>query len=197
MMHTEDIIRIIREVSAGCLTEFSYKEGNMRLCLRKGDAPVEKEAAIAVDTGLSAVKGVIAADADRDEIRAAIEPNGSLSGVGRALEPDSSLSEAGEVAASDRLSEKADSKPREILSSNEEFIQKSPLVGTFYRAPGEQDPPFVQVGDRVTKGQIIGIVEAMKLMNEIECEEDGIVTEILAGNEEPVEYGQPLLRIRK
>ena len=72
----------------------------------------------------------------------------------------------------------------------------SPLVGTFYRAPSEGEAPFVQVGDRVTKGQISGIIEAMKLMNEIESEQDGVVSAILVENGEIVEYGQELFLIR-
>ncbi|MGI6017450.1 MAG: acetyl-CoA carboxylase biotin carboxyl carrier protein [Marvinbryantia sp.] len=71
----------------------------------------------------------------------------------------------------------------------------SPLVGVFYAAPSEDAQPFVTVGDRVKKGQTLAIVEAMKLMNDIECEFDGIVTEILVKNGQPVEYGQPLFRI--
>lgn len=71
----------------------------------------------------------------------------------------------------------------------------SPLVGTFYSAPAPGEEPFVKVGDTVHKGQVIGIVEAMKLMNEIESECDGVVQEILAGDEELVEYGQPLFVI--
>lgn len=76
-------------------------------------------------------------------------------------------------------------------------LVKSPLVGTFYAAPSEDAEPFVKVGDTVKKGQTLGIVEAMKLMNEIESEYDGVVTEILVNNEEPVEYGQPLFRIEE
>lgn len=71
----------------------------------------------------------------------------------------------------------------------------SPLVGTFYNAKTPEAEPFVKVGDRVKKGQVIGIVEAMKLMNEIESEFDGVVREILVENEQMVEYGQPLLVI--
>ncbi len=73
---------------------------------------------------------------------------------------------------------------------------KSPLVGTFYSAPSPDAEPFVKVGDPVKKGQVVGIVEAMKLMNEIESEFDGIVEAILIDNESIVEYGQPLVRIR-
>lgn len=72
---------------------------------------------------------------------------------------------------------------------------KSPLVGTFYSAPSPEAENFVKVGDTVRKGQVLGIVEAMKLMNEIESEYDGIVKEILIGNEDMVEYGQPLFVI--
>lgn len=75
-------------------------------------------------------------------------------------------------------------------------IVKSPLVGTFYSAPSEDSKAFVEVGDTVAKGQVLGIVEAMKLMNEIESDYDGVVTEILVENTQGVEYGQPLFRIR-
>ncbi|HEX7091657.1 MAG TPA: acetyl-CoA carboxylase biotin carboxyl carrier protein [Longimicrobiales bacterium] len=72
---------------------------------------------------------------------------------------------------------------------------KSPMVGTFYAAPAPEAPPYVEVGSTVTKGQTLCILEAMKLMNELESEVDGIVREILVENAEPVEYGQVLFRI--
>ena len=72
----------------------------------------------------------------------------------------------------------------------------SPLVGIFYSAPSPEAHSFVEVGDRVKKGQVLGIIEAMKLMNEIESEYDGVVEAILVNNEDVVEYGQPLFRIR-
>ena len=72
---------------------------------------------------------------------------------------------------------------------------KAPLVGTFYAAPSEEAAPYVQVGDQVKKGQTLGIVEAMKLMNEIESEYDGVVVEVCVKNGAMVEYGQPLFRI--
>ena len=74
-------------------------------------------------------------------------------------------------------------------------VVESPLVGTFYAAPAEDAESFVKVGDRVEKGQTLGIVEAMKLMNEIESDYSGTVAEILVNNREGVEYGQPLFRI--
>jgi acetyl-CoA carboxylase biotin carboxyl carrier protein len=73
----------------------------------------------------------------------------------------------------------------------------SPFVGTFYRAPSPDASPFVEPGDTVRKGQVVCIVEAMKLMNEIEAEADGKVLEIMVKNGEHVEYGQSLLRLAK
>ncbi len=72
---------------------------------------------------------------------------------------------------------------------------KSPMVGTYYGAPEPGAKPYLSVGDRISKGQILCIIEAMKIMNEIESEFDGVVKEILAQNAHPVEYGQVLLRI--
>ena len=71
----------------------------------------------------------------------------------------------------------------------------SPLVGTFYASSGPKAERYVRVGDPVRKGQILGIVEAMKLMNEIESEFDGTVKEIYVENEQMVEYGQPMFLI--
>ena len=80
-------------------------------------------------------------------------------------------------------------------SEPEGMIVKSPLVGTFYAASAEDADPFVSVGDQVKKGQTLAIVEAMKLMNEIESDFDGKVAEIYVENGQAVEYGQPLFRI--
>ena len=91
----------------------------------------------------------------------------------------------------------ADNHAADIVDKNNTVgnLVKTPLVGTIYLAPGEGEEPFVKVGDRVEKGQVLAIVEAMKLMNEIECEYDGVVQEVLVGNGEVVEYGQPLFRV--
>jgi len=71
----------------------------------------------------------------------------------------------------------------------------SPIVGTFYRAPAPDATPFVEVGSRVTKGQVLCIVEAMKIMNQIESDTGGVVVAILVENAQPVAYGQPLFHI--
>ncbi len=71
----------------------------------------------------------------------------------------------------------------------------SPMVGTFYRAPNPQEPPYVEVGKRIRKGEVVCVIEAMKLMNEIEAEIDGVIREVLIEDSQPVEYGQPLFSI--
>lgn len=87
-------------------------------------------------------------------------------------------------------------EPTPPPQSNRKTIDiPSPMVGTFYRAPAPDEPAFVDIGDTVRKGQVVCIIEAMKLMNEIEAEVNGQVVEILVENGEPIEYGQPLLRI--
>ncbi|MCU6761487.1 Biotin carboxyl carrier protein of acetyl-CoA carboxylase [uncultured Roseburia sp.] len=93
-----------------------------------------------------------------------------------------------EVSAAGFEGNEADAQP----SGNH---MSSPLVGTFYAAPSPDAEPFVKVGDTVKKGQVLGIVEAMKLMNEIESEFDGIVKAILVENGELIEYGQDMFII--
>lgn len=87
-----------------------------------------------------------------------------------------------------------------IIKETEEETQRlitvtSPIVGTFYRSPSPDAPPFAEAGLRVKKGQVLCIIEAMKLMNEIESEVDGIVVKALVENGQPVEYGEPLFLI--
>lgn len=85
----------------------------------------------------------------------------------------------------------AAAEPQEDL-----HIVKSPIVGTFYESPGPGAPPFIKTGDMVKAGQVLCIIEAMKLMNEIESDASGEIVKMLAANGKPVEYGQPLFAIR-
>jgi oxaloacetate decarboxylase alpha subunit len=75
-------------------------------------------------------------------------------------------------------------------------VIRSPIVGTFYRSPSPDSPPYVEVGDIVEKGQTLCIIEAMKIMNEIESEVKGEIVDILVENAEPVEYGEPLFLVK-
>jgi acetyl-CoA carboxylase biotin carboxyl carrier protein len=86
--------------------------------------------------------------------------------------------------------------PATTPHSNDRLVDVvAPVVGTFYRAPGPDDEAFVNTGDRIRTGQVVCIIEAMKIMNEIEAEISGEVVEILVENAEPVEFGQVLMRV--
>lgn len=95
------------------------------------------------------------------------------------------------AAPSGSLAAPSSEKPKEDL-----HIVKSPIVGTFYLSPTPDAPPYVKVGDRVKAGQVLCIIEAMKLMNEIEADASGEVVTVLATNAQPVEYGESLFAIR-
>ncbi|WP_028308879.1 acetyl-CoA carboxylase biotin carboxyl carrier protein [Desulfitibacter alkalitolerans] len=100
-----------------------------------------------------------------------------------------------ETDTNERKSE-VDIEYNNLLTDDEDiYIVKSPIVGTFYGAPSPDAPPFVKVGDKVEQGQTLCIVEAMKMMNGIECEVAGEIIDILTKDGDIVEYGQPLMRI--
>ena len=87
--------------------------------------------------------------------------------------------------------------PPSVPGSRSDLIEvTAPMVGTFYRAPGPEEPPFVEIGSRISVGQAVCILEAMKLMNELESEVSGEVIEILVENGTPVEFGQVLMRLK-
>ena len=93
-----------------------------------------------------------------------------------------------------------DSSPKQVQEAPKEVNLKSveiksPMVGTFYRAPSPESPAYVEVGQNVEPGQVICIIEAMKLMNEIKSEIKGKILEVLVDNAEPIEFGQPLFLI--
>lgn len=91
---------------------------------------------------------------------------------------------------------KAEAPKAEVASENL-YTFRSPMIGTFYNTPSPNDPPFVRVGDTITKGQKLCIVEAMKLFNEIESDVAGKIVKVLVENARPVEYDQPLFLIEK
>jgi acetyl-CoA carboxylase biotin carboxyl carrier protein len=91
----------------------------------------------------------------------------------------------------------AEKKAEEPAAEADLHIVKSPIVGTYYEAPSPGTPPFVKVGDAVKEGQVLCVIEAMKLMNEIEAEVSGVLAKTFVSNASPVEYGMPLFGIRK
>lgn len=84
----------------------------------------------------------------------------------------------------------------ESAASENLNVIKAPIIGTFYSAPSPEAEPYVKVGDKIKKGEILCILEAMKVMNDIECEQDCEILEILVSNGELVEYGQPMFKIK-
>jgi len=100
-------------------------------------------------------------------------------------------------AAKEALAAAEAPQPPKVAEAEELIEIRSPMVGTFYRAPAPDADPYVEVGDEVTPGQVLCIIEAMKLMNEIESEHSGRVAEICVENGQPVEYNQVLFRLKK
>jgi len=107
----------------------------------------------------------------------------------RAVPPMQMLSEAAPAALP------VESEPEETLALPSGHVVTSPMVGTFYQAPSPGAKPFVQVGQRVDAGDTLCIIEAMKILNQIEADRAGVVADILVENGQPVEYGQPLYAI--
>ncbi|MDF0552766.1 acetyl-CoA carboxylase biotin carboxyl carrier protein [Kamptonema sp. UHCC 0994] len=173
------------------ISELNLKSADFELTVRKG-SPVRETGAPSLGNALNSD-----AIADRCDILTdgSINDTVALTGASAAPTPLSS----GVNPAAKGISPTGSSAARPIAvppPAEPKWVEViSPMVGTFYRAPGPDEPPFVQVGDRVRVGQTVCIIEAMKLMNEIEAEVSGSVVEILIQNGEPLEYGQPLMRI--
>jgi acetyl-CoA carboxylase biotin carboxyl carrier protein len=129
-------------------------------------------------------------------IRIAKTPAGSAVAVGAAVPAHEARPPAAAPPAAATAAAPEASAPAPAAAPNDRYTDvSSPMVGTFYRAPAPEAPPYVEVGSHVTKGQTLCILEAMKLMNELESELDGVVREILVSNADPVEFGQVLFRI--
>lgn len=148
-MDLEKIAGLVKIVEDSSLTEFTYKEGDLKITMSKLDHPP------VVAAGVPMAPPVGAAPAAPEAPKAEAE------------EEEDTL-----------------------------FIT-SPIVGTFYSAPAPDAPPFVKVGDHVKNGETVCILEAMKLMNEIQSEFDCEIEAVLVSNEQKVEYGMPLFRVKK
>ena len=168
-MKVEQILQLIDAVSVSELTEFKYENDGVKLSLKKttGKEVTVIPAAPVAPVPIPAAPIPMAAPAPTPVATPAAAPVGAAETAAAAETP---AAPAGNVV-------------------------KSPLVGTFYAAPAEDAAPFVKVGDSVKEGQVLAIVEAMKLMNEIESDFSGTVTEILVENGQAVEFGQPLFVI--
>lgn len=169
-MEIKNLLSLIEAVSESELTGFKYEEDGVKLHLSK------KQDKVHFVTAEPASSGIIAPG---------ITANMAASGVS-----------VSDMAAGKTAHTAAQEETQSTVAKADGKTVVSPLVGTFYTAPSEDAEAFVSVGDTVKKGQTLAIVEAMKLMNEIESEYDGTIAEILVENGQAVEYGQPLFRIR-
>lgn len=166
-MNIEEMTKLIKAVADNKLTSFEIKDGEFKLSIK-----CEKEA-----------PQIVMAQAPAVPVAAAVPAAASSAFVPAAPAAAAPAATPAPAAASE-----ASEEGGKVITS--------PLVGTFYSASSPDAEPFVKEGDTVKKGQVLGIIEAMKLMNEIESEFDGVVEAVLVSNEEVVEYGQPLFRIR-
>lgn len=164
-MKLEEIKELMKAMEENNISSFEYNEGDLHLSFRRG-----------AEAELPAEKLETAA------AKSTAVNSASVPAVHAEL-PQGSVAETAPAAAAG------------ASSATEGKLVTSPLVGTFYAADAPDKEPFVKVGDTVKKGQVLGIIEAMKLMNEIESEYDGVVKSVLVNNEEVVEYGQPLFCI--
>jgi acetyl-CoA carboxylase biotin carboxyl carrier protein len=145
--------------------------------------------------------GIAEFDMEQDDLKVRIkfagEPGAALAG-GFDMAQLSRLMASAPAAAPAHTAAPV-SAAAELAAEMEEKLHevKSPIVGTFYESPSPGAPPFVKVGDQVEVGQVLCIVEAMKLMNEIEADVAGEVVRRIASSGQPVEYGQPLFAIRE
>ena len=178
-MEFEQILKLIDHVSASHLESFCYEGDGMKLSLNNKIAPV------------------IVAGMQGQTVTAPV--NEAVTGGGfSSVEIGAGLRNMEKAVAENSVEKSTDANDHEEVFQAEPSgnVVKSPLVGTFYAAPSEDAAPFVKIGDKVKKGQVLAIVEAMKLMNDIESDFDGEIAEIYVENGQPVEYGQPLFCIR-
>jgi acetyl-CoA carboxylase biotin carboxyl carrier protein len=166
-LDVESLRQIVEILEASEVTRLVWQRGEERLFIRRGPAPVPTIVHAAPVTPSVSPAPVMAAPV--------------------AAAPAVAAPAAAPVAAAAAAPAAAAERPGHVVTS--------PFVGTFYRTPAPDQPPFVDVGSVVKKGQVLCIIEAMKLMNEIEADVAGKVAEILVENGQPVEFGQALFRI--
>lgn len=197
-MDFNQVLELIRAVSDSELTAFQYEEGNQKILMQAGNVAWNGMQPIGMMPG-GAVQPIGAVPGGIMQLEG-IGPVGSAVGSNTQNHAQAGSSASNSSGAAQQPASQETVKNDESVINGSNAPQggnllKAPLVGTFYTAPSEDAEPYVRVGDHVKKGQVLAIVEAMKLMNEIESEFDGVVTEILAENGKGVEYGQPLFRI--
>ena len=169
-MNQKEIRELIEFLVEKDIAEFELERGDMKLHIKRGGtAPVVQVA--------PAMASIPAIPVAATQVAASASP---------AVQPAASGVAAGGSGQAPAPAADADL-----------HMVKSPIVGTFYDAPSPGAPPFVKIGDSVQEGEVLCIIEAMKLMNEIEAEVSGVLAKAFVANGNPVEYGMPLFGIRK
>jgi acetyl-CoA carboxylase biotin carboxyl carrier protein len=168
-MNQKEIKELIELLVEKDITEFQLERGDMKVHVKRGSTPAP---VVHVAPAVAAVQPVSVA---APPVSSA--PPQATTGKAPASAPPAPEGEA--------------------ASDADLHIVKSPIVGTYYEAPSPGTPPFVKVGDAVKEGQVLCIIEAMKLMNEIEAEVSGVIAKMFVANGSPVEYGMPLFGIRQ
>ena len=169
-MNQKEIKELIEFLVEKDIAEFELQRGDMKLLIKRG---ASAQPAQVVQVAPAMVPGHTAASAPP-------------------APPSSSTS-----ATADAGGSASGAAPSAAAAEADLFILKSPIVGTYYEAPSPGAPPFVKLGDAVKEGQVLCIIEAMKLMNEIEADVSGVIAKIFVSNANPVEYGMPLFGIKR
>lgn len=171
-MDYKNIQELIKTVSDSQLTSFEIETEGIRIKMEKKEEQVVVER---ISAPVSSATSVINDSLNRESI---------------------ATNQMSEEKIQSNVASTIENEAR-IIPEENLFVVKSPIVGTMYSSPSDEAQNFVKVGSLVKKGDTLCILEAMKLMNEIESEVDGEIVEVLVLNEDMVEYGQPLFKIRK
>ncbi|MCD8365224.1 MAG: acetyl-CoA carboxylase biotin carboxyl carrier protein [Clostridiales bacterium] len=199
-MEVNQIIDLMKAVSEAGLTDFTYEESGLKIRMQKHPEkkilpPPHPEQGHCPPPGAAMPPFFSACPPQGEPMQAAFRtypPQGAL----QQMSPGSFPPPAMAAAENPQSNAQTASGEEAQDDQTEGQIVNCPLVGTFYASGSPDAEPFVQVGDTVKKGDVLGIVEAMKLMNEIESDYDGVVEQILVKNGELVEYDQPLFIIK-
>ena len=179
-MNLKQIQELIKFVAKSGATEVNLEMGDVKICIKsppKGKINLESQTGL-----LTGQQPVVQQPVVQQPIVPIPQPTATNSSNQKETAPETPV----------EITNDSDS-----LSSGNHEVIKSPIIGTFYRKPSPEKDPFVSVGDKVETGSVVGIVEAMKLFNEIESEISGTIIKVLVEDMSPVEYDQPLFLVDK
>ena len=191
----EEIEALLRLFERSSLTEMVVEWGEMRLTFKRQPQP-ELARAQPVLEGKGEGEGEGEVESESESER---EREREREGEGEALaeEPAAAVADLPDSRSQFKLTQPGEAADTVAAEAEDLLVVCSPVVGIFRRRPGPDQEPFVEVGDRVREGDILAVVEAMKVLTEVRAAEEGIVEEILVEDGQPVEYGQELMVIRK